>query len=234
MNFCLYVDRYDIALSKFTKMKINDKHLNRIAVGNIPIDKEGYLLKKGEVNKSYQKRWFVLKGNLLFYFDKRGEREATGVIVIEGCTVELAEMTDAFTFELVFPGSSTRTYILAASTQEEMESWMKAITCASYDYMKLMVAELQKQVDELNAEEKIKSEKDASVPGKSNGHDLLVDISSSSHSAASIDPFSSPEPCSSFTPSYPDFNGQDKDFEVLHKEYGDYIKQRMREASLAS
>ena len=26
---------------------------------------------------------------------------------------------------------------------------MKAITCASYDYMKVMVTELQKQVDEL-------------------------------------------------------------------------------------
>ena len=26
---------------------------------------------------------------------------------------------------------------------------MKAITCASYDYMKVMVLELQKQVDEL-------------------------------------------------------------------------------------
>jgi hypothetical protein len=30
-----------------------------------------------------------------------------------------------------------------------MEEWMKAVTCASYDYMKVMVIELQKQVDEL-------------------------------------------------------------------------------------
>ena len=30
-----------------------------------------------------------------------------------------------------------------------MEEWMKAVTCASYDYMKVMVTELQKQVDEL-------------------------------------------------------------------------------------
>lgn len=28
-------------------------------------------------------------------------------------------------------------------------SWMKALTCASYDYMKLMVAELQRQLKEL-------------------------------------------------------------------------------------
>lgn len=28
-----------------------------------------------------------------------------------------------------------------------MEQWMKALACASYDYMKLMVAELQRQLD---------------------------------------------------------------------------------------
>lgn len=31
-----------------------------------------------------------------------------------------------------------------------MESWMKAITCASYDYMKLMISELQRQLEEID------------------------------------------------------------------------------------
>lgn len=31
-----------------------------------------------------------------------------------------------------------------------MEQWMKSLACASYDYMKLMVAELQRQLDELD------------------------------------------------------------------------------------
>lgn len=30
-----------------------------------------------------------------------------------------------------------------------MEVWMKALTCAGYEYMKLMVAELQRQLDEI-------------------------------------------------------------------------------------
>lgn len=29
-----------------------------------------------------------------------------------------------------------------------METWMKALACASYDYMKLMVSDLQRQLDE--------------------------------------------------------------------------------------
>ncbi|XP_064620557.1 sesquipedalian-2-like [Lineus longissimus] len=132
-------------------MKINDKNLVLFATCNSPVDKEGHLMKKGEVNKGYQKRWFILKGNLLFYFEKKGDKEPIGVIVLEGCTVELFEQqTDAYTFAIKFPGPGCRSYILAADNQEEMETWMRAITCAGYEYMKLMVAELQRQLEEHN------------------------------------------------------------------------------------
>lgn len=40
--------------------------------------------------------------------------------------------------------------MLAADSQEALEVWMKALARASYDYLKLMVAELQKQLDELS------------------------------------------------------------------------------------
>lgn len=33
-----------------------------------------------------------------------------------------------------------------------MEQWMKALACASYEYMKLMVAELQRQLDAVEEE----------------------------------------------------------------------------------
>ena len=48
----------------------------------------GWLWKRGEVNKNFQKRYFVLKGNLLFYFDKRLDKEPIGVIILEGWFVE--------------------------------------------------------------------------------------------------------------------------------------------------
>ncbi|KAK8380298.1 hypothetical protein O3P69_016718 [Scylla paramamosain] len=131
-------------------MKINEKNLCAYSVSPTHIDKEGYLLKKGEVNKNFQRRWFVLKGNLLFYFEKKGDREPIGVIILEGCTIELAECEDQFTFKLVFHGGGGRVYVLAADSQESLEVWMKALARASYDYLKLMVAELQKQLDELN------------------------------------------------------------------------------------
>ncbi|GLH10837.1 hypothetical protein R5R35_004169 [Gryllus longicercus] len=130
-------------------MKINEKNLAAFASSATPVDREGWLVKRGEVNKGYQRRWFVLKGNLLFYFEKRGEKEPVGVIVLEGCTIELAEDEEQFGFKIVFHGTGNRSYTLGAESQESMEQWMKALACASYDYMKLMVAELQRQLDEM-------------------------------------------------------------------------------------
>lgn len=68
-------------------MKINEKNLCAFASSATPVDREGFLELRCEVGKSYQKRWFVLKGNLLFYFDKKGDKEPVGVIILEGCTI---------------------------------------------------------------------------------------------------------------------------------------------------
>lgn len=140
-------------------MKINEKNLAAFASSATPVDREGWLVKRGEVNKGYQKRWFVLKGNLLFYFEKRGDKEPVGVIVLEGCTIELAEDEEQFGFKIVFHGTGNRSYTLGAESQESMEQWMKALACASYDYMKLMVAELQRQLDEMEEYEAVTTTK---------------------------------------------------------------------------
>lgn len=129
-------------------MKINEKNLCMFAT-TPPVDLEGWLNKRGEVNKSWQRRWFVLKGNLLFYFERKGDREPLGMIILEGCTVELAEEGEQYCFQIIFHGPNNRTYYLSTETQSNMEQWMKALTCAGYDYMKLMVAELQRQLDEI-------------------------------------------------------------------------------------
>lgn len=76
-----------ITLNNLIKMKINEKNLCAFAVSATPVDKEGYLNKRGEVNKNFQRRYFVLKGNLLFYFDKKGDKEPVGVIILEGCSI---------------------------------------------------------------------------------------------------------------------------------------------------
>jgi hypothetical protein len=47
-------------------MKINELTLMNYATSaDAPADKEGWLWKRGDVNKAFQKRYFVLKGNLV-------------------------------------------------------------------------------------------------------------------------------------------------------------------------
>jgi sesquipedalian len=98
------------------------------------------------VNKAFQKRYFKLKGNLLFYFDKKGG-DLLGMIVLEGCVIELAEdELENYCFYINFVGN--RKYILASDNQQDMESWMRALTCSGFDYMKIMVSEMQRQLEE--------------------------------------------------------------------------------------
>ncbi|OWR52509.1 FAM109A protein [Danaus plexippus plexippus] len=137
-------------------MKINEKNLCAFASSSTPVDREGWLEMRGEVGKSYQRRFFMLKGNLLFYFEKKGDKEPVGVVILEGCTIELTE-EESYSFKIVFHCEGGRTYYLCTNSQSSMEGWMKALACASYDYMKLMVAELQRQLDEAQAEESVEA-----------------------------------------------------------------------------
>lgn len=133
------------------EMKINEKHLCELSTLDALADKRGYLQKRGEVNRAFQRRWFVLLGNLLFYFEKSDDSEPKGVIVLENCVVGMSESDDNNAFELSFGGSGTRTYVLAADTREEMDDWMQVLERSSCRYLQTMIAQLQRQVDDIGA-----------------------------------------------------------------------------------
>ncbi|XP_072243759.1 sesquipedalian-1 [Leuresthes tenuis] len=130
-------------------MKLNERSVAHYATCDSPPDKTGFLFKKGERNTAYHRRWFVLKGNMLFYFEERDSREPIGVIVLEGCTVELCESAEEFAFAIKFECAKARVYKMAAENQPAMESWVKALSRASFDYMRLVVKELERQLEEV-------------------------------------------------------------------------------------
>ena len=133
-------------------MKINEKNLSSFASGTTPApEKQGYLMKRGESNKALQKRWLVLKGNLLFYYEKQTDREPIGVIILHDCTVRPVESEEAYMFEIAFRGSESQAYAFGASTQQEMESWIRVLMLCTYEHTKTLLKELQHQLDELNA-----------------------------------------------------------------------------------
>ncbi|NXM65481.1 SESQ1 protein, partial [Serilophus lunatus] len=130
-------------------MKLNERSLAFYATCDSPADNSGFLYKRGERHTAYHRRWFVLKGNMLFYFEERESREPVGVIVLEGCNVELCDSAEDFAFAIRFGGTKSRTYVLAAESQAAMESWVKSLSRASFDYMRLVVRELEKQLEEM-------------------------------------------------------------------------------------
>ena len=62
---------------------------------------------------------------------------------------ELAESSEHNLFRIVFQTPGLRSYELAADSHADLEAWMKCISRASYDYLRLMVAELQQHLEEL-------------------------------------------------------------------------------------
>ncbi|NXN78680.1 SESQ1 protein, partial [Bombycilla garrulus] len=131
-------------------MKLNERSLAFYATCDSPADNSGFLYKRGERHTAYHRRWFVLKGNMLFYFEEPDSREPVGVIVLEGCNVELCDAAESFAFAIRFGGAKSRTYVLAADSQAAMESWVKSLSRASFDYMRLVVRELEKQLQEMS------------------------------------------------------------------------------------
>lgn len=90
---------------------------------------------------------------MLFYFEEKESREPIGVIVLEGCTVELCESeSEEFAFAIKFDCTKAKVYKMAAESQAAMESWVKALSRASFDYMRLVVKELERQLEEVQEE----------------------------------------------------------------------------------
>lgn len=132
-------------------MRINERELMWFARNSKRVDAQGYLYKRGVVNTNAKKRWFVLKGNLLFYYKSHEDMAPIGLIILERCRVETSGRlteTDQYEFKLVFDGSDTREYQLAADTEEDMMRWMKLITEASYEYLRAVVSDLKRRVEE--------------------------------------------------------------------------------------
>jgi hypothetical protein len=135
-------------------MKLNEADFAAFASSTTALDKAGWLWKRGAEfshlsptsSKShlsqFKKRWFVLKGNLLFYFKHKTASTPVGMILLENCQVtsgkdgiDEANTQDFFHFELTFThhlsAKHGRQYQLLAESPEDCQQWCKSISNAS-------------------------------------------------------------------------------------------------------
>jgi len=97
----------------------------------------GWLYKMGQLNKEWQKRYFFISGSNLYYAkikepeDKAQSITPTGTLPLEKARIDPAPSSTnkANAFEVV--STLRRTMLLATDTQEQKDSWMKAIAIAS-------------------------------------------------------------------------------------------------------
>ncbi|KAM4635091.1 rho GTPase-activating protein 24 [Polymixia lowei] len=97
----------------------------------------GWLRKQGGFVKTWHTRWFVLRGEQLYYYKDEEETKALGAIFLPGNRVTehptSGDEGGKFLFEVVPGGDRERmtanheTYLLMASTQNDMEDWVKTI-----------------------------------------------------------------------------------------------------------
>ncbi|KAF7238848.1 Sesquipedalian-1 [Varanus komodoensis] len=128
-----------------------------------PADRQGLLYKKSSRSASYQPCWCELRGNLLFYRERSGERGSLQLIILEGCTVELQESASKpYTFEIFYPDGllGSQSYKMAAENQETMEGWVRALSTAGCGYLRALVDELESQFQMLKNQSGSKVEGD--------------------------------------------------------------------------
>ena len=93
-------------------------------------NKEGYLTKCGGTIKTWKKRWFVLKGDTLFYFKTPKDTDLTGSITLEldsECKEDIARNKaekGRYYFTL---STSKRVFVIYSDKEQVSKEWVKAI-----------------------------------------------------------------------------------------------------------
>lgn len=88
--------------------------------------KEGWLSKKGKVVKNWKKRWFVLDGNALSYYEKPGKKHLGTIDLSKATSVDVNnDLKNKNSFKIVLP--NVRTYIIVAENEKDCSDWMNIL-----------------------------------------------------------------------------------------------------------
>jgi len=89
--------------------------------------KSGYLYKRGEVNKSWKARWFVLQDDKLYYFKHPNQGKPINAIPLDQVVIRLCPELSGkeHAFEVV---TRQRIFQLCAKSRTDMLEWMKNLS----------------------------------------------------------------------------------------------------------
>ncbi|KAI8339971.1 hypothetical protein BC941DRAFT_500569 [Chlamydoabsidia padenii] len=94
-------------------------------------DMEGWLYKQGDRYKTWNKRWFVLKGSNLFYFKSPKDVRMKGLINLRGYRMVCDETICVGQYSFKAQHERERTFYFYADTDLSMKAWIQSLIKAT-------------------------------------------------------------------------------------------------------
>jgi serine/threonine protein kinase len=94
-------------------------------------EKEGHLIKEGHIIRSWKRRWFILKGNTLFYFTTRECLKLAGLIrLIHTEILAAPEKQREYCFKIrpLNLKPTQKPYFVCATKQQDYDEWMSVLS----------------------------------------------------------------------------------------------------------
>ncbi|KAI8340337.1 hypothetical protein BC941DRAFT_393443 [Chlamydoabsidia padenii] len=94
-------------------------------------DHEGWLNKRSDKYKTWNKRWFVLKGTNLFYFKSPKDVRMKGIINLRGYRMVVDESIYSNKYCFKAQHEQERTFFFCSDTKEAMKLWLQVLMKAT-------------------------------------------------------------------------------------------------------
>ena len=105
------------------------------------VEISGQLTKqKGTSRKKKAKRWCIIRNRTLFYYKDQGKRNPYGMIPLDGVVASMNQDSNKQlkkSFSLISSKVKNANYEFVASSQQEAQQWIDAITKANEEFMKI-------------------------------------------------------------------------------------------------
>ncbi|KAG2227778.1 hypothetical protein INT45_002016, partial [Circinella minor] len=108
-----------------------DSLIYRTTLPDVAPDMEGWLNKQGDKYKTWNKRWFVLKGPNLFYFKSPKDVRMKGIINLRGYRIISDESIYAGKYCFKAQHERERTFYFYTDSEAVLKRWMKALMKAT-------------------------------------------------------------------------------------------------------
>ncbi|KAI8393722.1 uncharacterized protein BYT42DRAFT_552009 [Radiomyces spectabilis] len=116
-------------IHKLSVSCVDDPLLHRVSTADAfqAPEHEGWLHKQSDKYKTWNKRWFVLKGSNLFYFKSPKDVRMKGIINLRGYRIVVDDNIHSGKYCFKAQHERERTFFFYTDTEQQMKTWVKEL-----------------------------------------------------------------------------------------------------------